>query len=200
MNEVYLHVWWTFGRDDGGSYDDTIKLDDEDYLKLAEYYIENDEIPSSEYIRDEEIKKIVEDIEASAFDNLEFNSRDGYEGNEEEDEDGNKIDFDDWYDKAEKYVEISIGDYDYIDGEYRFRINISNGGESFVDYEINSLERFLIDKADDEDRDYGEVKGLEDFYKGIMKAAREKLEEDLDLTGDDPNTLDDLTFTVSLDE
>ena len=32
-----------------------------------------------------------------------------------------------------------------------------------------------------------------------MEAAREKLEEDLDLTGDDLEILDNLTFTVPLD-
>ena len=200
MKEVDVYVWWSFGKGDGDSYDDTIEIEDEDYLKLVKYYVEHDEIPYSYEIEDEEVKKIVQHIEDIALEGLEENSRDGYEGNEEEDDDGNEVDFDDWYDDIEKNAKISVGDYDYDEGEYRFCINISNGGESFVDYEISSLEHFLISKANDESEDYGEVKGLEDFYKRIMEAAKEKLEEDLDLTGDDPAILDDLTFTVTLDE
>ena len=200
MAEVNVYVWWSFGKGDGDGYDETVEIEDEDYLKLVKYYVENDEIPSSEEIDDEEVRKIVKKIEDEALDGLEENSEDGYRGNEEEDDEGNEVDFDDWYDNIDKGVDISVGDYDYDEGEYRFCINISNGGESYVDFEISSLEHFLISKADDEGENYGDVKGLEDFYERIMEAAKEKLEEDLDLTGDDPDILDDLTFTVSLDE
>ncbi len=200
MKEVNVYVWWSFGRGDGDSYDDTVEIEDDDYLKLAKYYVENDEIPSSDDIEDEEVKKIVKNIEDIALDGLEENSRDGYEDNEEEDDEGNEVDFDDWYDNIEKGAEISLGDYDYEEGEYRFCISISNGGESFVDCVINKLEHFLICKADEDGESYDTVKGLEDFYERIMESAREKLEEDLDLTGDDPAILDDLTFTISLDE
>lgn len=200
MKEVDVYVWWSFGKGDGDSYDDTVEIEDEDYLKLVKYYVEHDEIPYSYEIEDEEVKRIVQHIEDIALEGLEENSRDGYEGNEEEDDDGNEVDFDDWYDDIEKNAKISMGDYDYDEGEYRFSININNGGESFVDYEISSMEHFLISKADDEGESYDEVKGLENFYKGVMEAAKEKLEEDLDLTGDDPAILDDLTFTVTLDE
>ena len=200
MKEVDVYVWWFFGRGDGDGYDDTVEIKGDEYLKLAKYYVENDEVPHSYEIEDnEEVKMIVEKIEKTALDGLEENSRDGYRGCEEEDEDGNEIDFDDWYENIEKNVDINMDDYDHDEGEYRFCIHISNGGESYVDYEISSLEHYLICKADEEGEEYGEVQGLEDFHKGIMEAAREKLEEDLELTGDDPSILDDLTFTVSLD-
>ena len=200
MAEVNVYVWWSFGGGDGDGYDDTVELKDEDYLKLVKYFVDNDEIPSSEEIEDKKVRKIVKKIEDEALDGLEENSEDGYRGNEEEDDEGNEVDFDDWYENIDKGVVISLGDYDYEEGEYRFRISISNGRESYIDFEISKLEHFLISKADEEGENYGDVKGLEDFYERIVEAAREELEEDLDLTGDDSAVLDDLTFTISFDE
>lgn len=65
--------------------------------------------------------------------------------------------------------------------EYTFNIAISNGGES--EFEFNLYE-------DEADKDYRYL------YLELMDAAKQKLQEDVDLIGDDTN-VEDLEFSIS---
>ena len=82
---------------------------------------------------------------------------------------------------------------------YTFTINISPCQESFVDFHVTDEELALIREAIDNGDLFDEAGELSDLYERVMEAAREKLEEDLDLTGVDID-LDDLDFTVSFSE
>lgn len=79
---------------------------------------------------------------------------------------------------------------------YTFIINIEDGGESFVDFEVNAKEKKLIDSAMEDFDTFEDVEELSDLYDRVMIAAKEKLQEDLDLTGDTEIDVDSLEYSV----
>ena len=180
MKTVEVSVMWYESPGDGDVNDAEIEIEDEEYSLLRKYFRKNDvDDIHSEDIEDPEVRKIVERIEKEALDEFEENSADGYEMLEEDEEESE--DFEEWYDRFTKEARLSWEEPE----EHTFTINISNGGESELEFPVYEDEMELIEQADEESEEYGNVEGLEDFYKEIMEAARVKLEEDLDLTGDD---------------
>ena len=83
--------------------------------------------------------------------------------------------------------------------DFNFAIFISSGGESYVDYPVSAKERRLIMEAIENGDMFEDVEELSDLYERVMEAAREKLEEDIDLTGDDID-VDELEYTVDFGE
>lgn len=67
---------------------------------------------------------------------------------------------------------------------YTFTIGMSTGGESDVDYPISKKEKKLINEAIDEMIDFSDYEELSELYQKVIKVAKEKLQEDIDLTGD----------------
>lgn len=80
-----------------------------------------------------------------------------------------------------------------------FPILIDEAGESFVEYPVTSKELKKIRNAMDEGYDFEEAPGLKGFYGKLMKAAKKKLVEDLQLTGDGAN-VNDYEFCVDYPE
>lgn len=80
-----------------------------------------------------------------------------------------------------------------------FPILIEESGESFVEYPVTQKELKKIKKAMNEGFDFEEAPGLKGFYNKLMKAAKKKLLEDIDLTGDDID-VDELDFCVDYPE
>ena len=78
---------------------------------------------------------------------------------------------------------------------HTFLISV-NGGESFVDYEITAKEKKLIEAAMDDFESFEDVEDLSDLYDRVMVAAKEKLLEDLDLTGEPEIDVDSLEYSV----
>lgn len=83
--------------------------------------------------------------------------------------------------------------------EYTFTINIYPCQESYVDFEITAKERKLIIKAMEDCESFEDVEKLADLYERVMEAAKEKLLEDADLTGDDID-VDELEFSIDFGE
>lgn len=79
---------------------------------------------------------------------------------------------------------------------YTFIINIEESGESFVDFEVTAKEKKLIDSAMEDFDTFEDVEELSDLYNRVMIAAKEKLQEDLDLTGDTEIDVDSLEYSV----
>lgn len=84
---------------------------------------------------------------------------------------------------------------------YTFTIYIDESprgaGESDVDYPVSEREFALIEKAQDEGEEFSECEKLKGLYKRVMKAAGEKLLEDLSETGEDEGVeVDDLVYSV----
>lgn len=75
---------------------------------------------------------------------------------------------------------------------YTFTIGIEPSGESFIDYPISKSEKKLIKKAVDEMIDFDDCEELSELYQKVMDAAKEKLQEDIELTEDgvEVDTLD----------
>ena len=80
-----------------------------------------------------------------------------------------------------------------------FTINIFPASESFVEYDVTAKERRLIKNAIEEGDMFEEVEELEDLYNRVMEAAKVKLQEDADITGDDI-AIDDLEYSVDFSE
>lgn len=80
--------------------------------------------------------------------------------------------------------------------DYSFAIYISNGGESFVDYDITAAQAKKIKKAMDECIDFEDAPGLKTLYKNVRRAAKNKLIEDLEITRDE---FDDESFEFEID-
>lgn len=80
-----------------------------------------------------------------------------------------------------------------------FTINISPSGESYLEYPVTAKERRLILEAMDNGDFFEDVEGLSELYERVMEAAKEKLAEDLDLTGDDRNP-EDFEYSVEFGE
>lgn len=76
-----------------------------------------------------------------------------------------------------------------------FLISIGDSGESQVDYPVSAKELKLIRRAIEECELFEEVEQLEELYNRVMIAAKEKLAEDIDLTGDEID-VDDLEYNV----
>lgn len=83
--------------------------------------------------------------------------------------------------------------------EFNFAIYLSFGGESYVDYPVSAKERRLILEAIENGEMFEDVDELADLYERVMEAAKEKLAEDIDLTGDDID-VEDLDYTVDFGE
>lgn len=82
---------------------------------------------------------------------------------------------------------------------FNFAIFIASGGESYVDYPVTAKERRLILEAIENGEMFEDVDELADLYVRVMEAAKEKLAEDVDLTGDDID-VDDLDYVVEFGE
>ena len=80
--------------------------------------------------------------------------------------------------------------------EYTFTIHLSNGGDSEVDYSVTSDEMELIEAALENGDSFEDIDDLEDLYARVMKAAQEKLIEDLELGEDSEVDLEELDYTV----
>ncbi len=79
---------------------------------------------------------------------------------------------------------------------YTFVINVEESGESFVDYEVTAKEKKLIDTAMEDFDSFEDTEELSDLYARVMLAAKEQLQEDLDLTGDTEIDVDTLEYSV----
>ena len=79
--------------------------------------------------------------------------------------------------------------------KYTFTIGISPANESWIDFEISEKEKELICEAIDEEIEFCDCEELSDLYRRVYEAAKEKLEEDMDLTGDDID-VDDLEYWI----
>ena len=64
---------------------------------------------------------------------------------------------------------------------------------------MSNRELKLIQQAEDECECFEDVEELEDLYERVMAAAKEKLQEDVDLTGDDID-VDALDYNVDFAE
>lgn len=82
---------------------------------------------------------------------------------------------------------------------YSFTINIYPSGESFVECLVSDRELQLIQEASDAGEDFEDVEELEWLYERVMRSAKEKLKEDVELSGDDID-VDDLDFSVGFGE
>lgn len=82
---------------------------------------------------------------------------------------------------------------------YTFTINIFPLSESYVDYEVTAKERRLIKSAIEDGYMFEDVEDLEDLYNRVMEAAKVKLQEDVDMTGEDID-IDDLEYSVEFGE
>ena len=82
---------------------------------------------------------------------------------------------------------------------YTFTINIAPSGNSLVEYPVSKRELKLIQQAVEECECFCDVEELEDLYERVMVAAKEKLQEDVDLTGDDID-VDELDFDIDFGE
>ena len=76
-----------------------------------------------------------------------------------------------------------------------FLINIGESGEAQVEFPVSEKERKAILNAIEDGDLFGEVEQLEDLYDRVMAAAKDKLVDDLDLTGDDAD-VDALNYSV----
>ena len=76
-----------------------------------------------------------------------------------------------------------------------FPIYIGYSGESFLEYPVPEKELKKIEKAMDEGYDFEDAPGLKTFYGKLMRAAKRKLKEDVDLTQDDID-INDLEYRV----
>ena len=83
--------------------------------------------------------------------------------------------------------------------DYTFTINIFPASESAVDFRITAKERRLIMEAMEEGELFEDVEELSDLYERVMQAAKQQLEEDIDLAGDDID-IDNLEFSVEFGE
>ena len=200
MKTVNADVMWYESRGDGDNYSEDVEITDEEYKTLRKYFRNNDcDDICSEDIEDPDVKEIVERIEEEASSGLKDNSYDSYQMYVEEAEENDEEeveDFDEWYDRFTTSAQLTWEQPE----EHTFTINISNGGESELEFYVYEDELELIEKADEECENYENVEGLEDFYKDIMEDAKTKLEEDLDLTGDNPAMLDELSWTITLSD
>ena len=82
---------------------------------------------------------------------------------------------------------------------FNFAIFLSSGGESYVDYPISDKERCLIMAAVENGEMFEDVDELSDLYERVMEAAKEKLADDIGLTGDEID-VDELDYTVDFGE
>lgn len=82
---------------------------------------------------------------------------------------------------------------------YEFVIGISPSGNSYVEFEITQKEKKLMKEAMDDCEDFADCEKLQSLYRRVMAAAREKLLEDLDLTGDEID-VDELDYWVEFGE
>lgn len=67
---------------------------------------------------------------------------------------------------------------------YTFTIDIEPSGESYIDYPISKSEKKLIKEAMEEMIDFSDCEELSELYQKVMDAAKEKLQEDIELTED----------------
>ena len=77
--------------------------------------------------------------------------------------------------------------------DYEFQILIHPCGDTSVLYEITEEEATLINEAIENNESFRDVEALSDLYDRVMDAARQQIEEDLDLgneLGIDPDDLD----------
>lgn len=82
----------------------------------------------------------------------------------------------------------------------RFAIHIDGYGDSEVEVKLTNKEAKKIESAIDRgDEDFCDNEKLADIYEKAEKAAREKLYEDVDLTGDDID-VEDLDFVVDFQD
>lgn len=73
----------------------------------------------------------------------------------------------------------------------KFTINIFPSGESELEFPVTAEEKRLILEAVDNGDMFEDVDELSDLYERVMDVAGEKLQDDLDLTGDDyPEDID----------
>lgn len=82
---------------------------------------------------------------------------------------------------------------------YTFTINIFPSGESFVEYPVTNRELKRIREAVEEFESFEDIEELEDLYDRVMVAAKKKMQEDIDLTGDDID-VDELDYNVDFGE
>lgn len=80
-----------------------------------------------------------------------------------------------------------------------FPIYIEESGESFVEFPVSEKEIKKLQKAIDDGYDFEEAPGLKTFYNKLMRAAKKKLKEDVDLTFDDID-VNDLDYCVDYPE
>lgn len=83
--------------------------------------------------------------------------------------------------------------------ELTFPIYIMGSGESYVEYAVTEKELEKIKKAIEEGYDFEEAPGLKGLYGKIMRAAKRKLKEDVDLTDGDID-VDELDYCIDYPE
>lgn len=189
MKTVGLYIWWSESRGDGDGYDSEMEVTNEQYKILSEYDdMDLEEI--ADQIEDEGLSSLLKRTYEEEIDALIENS--------DIDLDSYADDYQVWPDD-EEFWDLDDNDEDDI-YEYRFQIAVG-AGESFVDYDVTREEKELIYKAIDNCDDFCDVEELSDLFERVEEAAKEKLEEDLELTGDEDRIdVDELEFSVNFDE
>ena len=186
MKKIGLYVWWSSGKGDGDGYDSEMEVTDEQYEVFKELDLHDEELDE---IQDPRIKDVCQKAYDEEIDALKENS-----------------DIEDMMNEDD-YIEPDDPDFwdleDRDSGDqmvYRFTINVEQG-ESFVDYKLTKEEKELVYKAIDDGQSFEEIKELSDLFKRVNEAAKEKLQEDLDLTKvEDDFDFDDLEYSVSFDD
>lgn len=93
----------------------------------------------------------------------------------------------------------ALEEYIYPSKLMTFPILIGEGNESYVEYAVPGKEIPKLIKAQEEGYELSEAPGLIRFYGKLLKAAKQKLIEDIDLTGGDID-IDELEYIVDYPE
>ena len=93
----------------------------------------------------------------------------------------------------------ALDEYLYPRIQLTFPIYVEGSGESFVEYGVTEQEFQKIKRAKKKGADFEEAAGLKTLYGKIMKAAKRKLQEDIDLTSDDIDC-DELEYSIDFPE
>ena len=93
----------------------------------------------------------------------------------------------------------ALEEYLYPSRMIEFPILIADYNESYIEYPVSRKELSKIKKAMDEGYDFEEAPGLKGFYNKLMKAAKKKIIEDVELTFDDID-YDDIEYCVDYPE
>lgn len=186
MKKIHLYQWWSAGRGDGDGRPEEMEVNDEQYKILSKYDGCDLLEVSDPLVKDlcektyDELLKILVDDSSCEWDYV----KEEYEILPEDDEE--------FWDYSDEDCESDL--------KYTFSIVVEQG-DSFVDYQLTRKEKELIYKAIDNGEEFSEVEELSDLFNRVNEAAKDKLQEDLELTGDEEEIdVDELEYAVYFGE